>query len=54
MMTNIENFHIVLAKEPAIYLPGEKVSGSLNVKVINRLKVKGIKVELFGAARIHW
>lgn len=54
MMTDIENFHIILAKEPAIYLPGEKVSGNLNIKVIRRLQIKSVKLELVGAARTHW
>jgi len=36
------------------YYPGEAINGTLRLKVNKELKLRGIRLEFHGKAKIHW
>ena len=48
----LEYFHIVLEKTNGVYFPGEILSGSVNLKVNERVKIKGLSIQIEGSTRV--
>ncbi len=53
-MCKVELLTINLDNSHAIYMAGETFSGSLLVKVSDRLKINVIKMRLYGGASTQW
>ena len=53
-MGKVDSLTINLDKSTAIYKPGETLSGSLFVKVKDRIKINLIKVKVYGGASTFW
>lgn len=53
-MGKIEYFSIILHKSNPVYVAGEIVAGTINIRVIERLKCNSISMVLNGRARVHW
>ena len=53
-MVKIDQFTIVLEKPDTVYYPGDKLTGFVFFKVIERFKINGINLDIDGAARVIW
>ena len=53
-MSNLEKFNIELDRTPAVYEPGEHVTGKLHVISKETTKIKFIQVGLKGSASVKW
>ena len=53
-MRKIECFAIRLQKEPAIYYAGETITGTIEMKVRNRIKINNIRLVAYGFASVYW
>jgi hypothetical protein len=53
-MGKIAYFSILLQKQNPIYYSGETVVGTVNIRVIERLKCNLISMTLSGIANVHW
>ncbi len=53
-MEKIDNFTIVLDKEDAKYLTGEAVTGHVDIKLSQQIKINFIKIQLSGEAQVMW
>lgn len=53
-MVKIDYFNVVLEKPSAVYFSGEKVVGSLNYKVSDRIKVTAVKLTATGDTVVRW
>lgn len=53
-MGKIEYFRINLKKQNVYYQPGETMVCSLDLRVIERLKINSISVVLHGHAKVQW
>jgi len=49
-MGKIEFFHILFDKQSAVFFPGEVITGKIHIKVKERLKINGIKVQFNGSS----
>ena len=53
-MANQLNFVILLNRENAIYTSGEEVSGKVQLKITERMKINGIFLQFKGDAHVRW
>lgn len=53
-MGKIEYFRINLQKPMPLYFPGESISGLIDFKVIERLKINSLSMSLDGHAKVQW
>ena len=53
-MGKIEYFSIKLEKKNPIYFLGEKLRGTVCLKVTNRIKCNQISMNLTGRASVNW
>lgn len=53
-MDNIDCFSIFIDKPDAKYLTGESVSGQVELKTSNKIKINFIKIQLGGEAQVMW
>ena len=53
-MGKVDRFSIVLTKKPAIFFPGETLSGTVEISVRERLKINSISIVIKGYAHVHW
>lgn len=53
-MVKIDQFTIVLEKPDTVYYPGDKLTGFVFFKVIERFKVNGVNLDIDGSARVIW
>jgi hypothetical protein len=53
-MGKLEYFRIILNKSFTIYKPNEKVIGSVELKVKEKLKIRSISILLSGNADVRW
>ena len=49
-----EYLRIILSKDLAIYKPNEQVTGHVVMKVIEKLKINSISINLNGCADVYW
>ena len=53
-MGKVGNFSIVLYKMPAIFSPGEKIRGTVEISVRKRLKINNVSIFIRGYADVLW
>ncbi len=53
-MGKLKLMRIVLTKANAFYVPGEKVSGTLEIQVEEKLKINSICLLLKGFSKVRW
>jgi len=53
-MGKIEEYMIKFSREPAVYRAGEFVSGTVELNVKERLKIKSITASIKGSAKCEW
>ena len=53
-MGKIRLMRINLTKANALYMPGEKVTGSLEIEVEEKLKIDSICLILKGFSKVRW
>lgn len=53
-MEKIDNFAIILDKVDAKYLTGESVSGHVELKISQQIKINFIKIQFGGEAQVMW
>lgn len=53
-MGKIELFTVVFAGNKNIYYPGEIIDGAVVLKLNKELKLREIKIEFHGEARVRW
>lgn len=53
-MDKVSVFKIALDKRPSIYLPGDKISGKVIIRVTESVKIENVHVNLIGDAKVHW
>lgn len=53
-MGKVDLFTISLQKANPIYFSGEAVTGTLHVRVKEKLKINCLQMVLSGSARVHW
>jgi hypothetical protein len=54
-MGKIDYLQIVLSKpSPTIYVPGETIQGSINLRVNERVKINAIKLIFNGHVQVQW
>ena len=53
-MGKVEEFNLLLNKPDNAYKSGEVVSGNLNFKISERLKIKSLTLKIIGEANTDW
>jgi hypothetical protein len=53
-MEKIDNFAIVLERGDAKYLTGESVTGHVELKISQQIKINFIKIQFTGEAQVLW
>ena len=53
-MGKVEEFNLLLNKPDKAYKSGEVVSGNLNFKISERLKIKSLTLNIIGEANTDW
>ena len=51
-MGKLDHFEIVLSTQPAVYFPGQAVSGVLNVTLNDEMKMRNIRLKFQGQAKV--
>lgn len=54
MARELQRFEIVFKDPVAAYKAGDVLSGNLQLDLAQELKLKGIRLDFLGAARVHW
>jgi len=53
-MGKVDFFVVEFYGDKRTYYPGEVINGTLRLKVNKELKLRGIRLEFHGKAKIHW
>lgn len=53
-MKKIEYFTINLEKTDPIYFAGETLTGKVNIRILDRLKINSLKMLLEGVSKVDW
>jgi hypothetical protein len=53
-MGKIDLFEIVFSKPQTIYMGGDLLTGQLNIKTNEPLKINSIYINLSGTGRVRW
>ena len=49
-MDDIEVYNVTFSTQPPVYYPGQPVTGYVNLKLKNDMKVRNIRIEMAGKA----
>ena len=52
-MGKVDFFRVVFQGDKTTFFPGEVIHGNVNVKVNSDLKLRGIRVEFHGEAKVY-
>lgn len=52
--SKIDYFTIVLSKTMAIYSPGDPISGTVSLRLNERMKINGLRLVIEGKAIVDW
>lgn len=53
-MEKVDLFKVTFEKRPAIYSPGEKLTGRVLIRARESFRAENVHVNLLGDAKVHW
>ena len=53
-MGKVDHFVVEFHRGKRTFYPGETINGTLRLKVNKELKLRGLRIEFHGKARVHW
>ena len=53
-MKKVEFFYILLQKHEPVYSGGETVIGTLHMRIRERLRINGVRLEARGEGHVYW
>ena len=52
--SKIDYFTIIFSKTMPIYSPGEPISGTVSLRLNERMSINGLRLVIDGKARVNW